>query len=195
MARRAEITRKTGETDITVVLDLDGSGVCDISTGVGFFDHMLNAFGRHGLFDLTVRATGDIEVDGHHTVEDIGIVLGEAFAQALGDKAGITRFGTSFVPMDESLIMASVDISGRGQAYCDLPIPAQKVGDFDTELAVEFFYAFARDAKLTLHVREIAGQNSHHIIEAAFKACGRAMRQACEMDSRVNGIPSTKGVL
>ncbi len=195
MARRADITRKTGETDITVVLDLDGSGVCDISTGVGFFDHMLNAFGRHGLFDLTVRATGDIEVDGHHTVEDIGIVLGEAFAQALGDKAGITRFGTSFVPMDESLIMASVDISGRGQAYCDLPIPAQKVGDFDTELAVEFFYAFARDAKLTLHVREIAGQNSHHIIEAAFKACGRAMRQACEMDSRVNGIPSTKGVL
>ena len=195
MARRAEITRKTGETDITVVLDLDGSGVCDISTGVGFFDHMLNAFGRHGLFDLTVKATGDIEVDGHHTVEDIGIVLGEAFAQALGDKAGITRFGTSFVPMDESLIMASVDISGRGQAYCDLPIPAQKVGDFDTELAVEFFYAFARDAKLTLHVREIAGQNSHHIIEAAFKACGRAMRQACEMDERVNGIPSTKGVL
>ncbi|MDO4841901.1 MAG: imidazoleglycerol-phosphate dehydratase HisB [Phoenicibacter congonensis] len=195
MARQAEITRKTGETDITVVLDLDGSGVCNISTGVGFFDHMLNAFGRHGLFDLTVKATGDIEVDGHHTVEDIGIVLGEAFAQALGDKAGITRFGTSFVPMDESLIMASVDISGRGQAYCDLPIPTQKVGDFDTELAVEFFYAFARDAKLTLHVREIAGQNSHHIIEAAFKACGRAMRQACEMDPRVNGIPSTKGVL
>jgi imidazoleglycerol-phosphate dehydratase len=195
MARRAEISRKTGETDITVVLDLDGSGVCDISTGVGFFDHMLNAFGRHGLFDLTVKATGDIEVDGHHTVEDIGIVLGEAFAQALEDKAGITRFGTSFVPMDESLIMASVDISGRGQAYCDLPIPAQKVGDFDTELAVEFFYAFARDAKLTLHVREIAGQNSHHIIEAAFKACGRAMREACEMDARVNGIPSTKGVL
>ena len=172
MARIAEVSRKTGETDIAVKLDLDGSGVCDISTGVPFFDHMLNAFGRHGLFDLTVHAQGDVEVDAHHTVEDVGIVLGEAFAQALGDKAGITRFADVTIPMDETL-----------------------VGDFDTELAVEFFYAFARDAKVTLHVRELAGANAHHIIEAAFKACGRALRRACEFDGRVQGVPSTKGSL
>ncbi len=195
MARCAEVSRKTGETDITVKLDLDGTGACDISTGVPFFDHMLNAFGRHGLFDLTVHAVGDVEVDAHHTVEDTGIVLGEAFAQALGNKAGIARFGTEHVPMDETLVMASVDISGRGQAYCDLPVPTERVGAFDTELAVEFFYAFARDAKLTLHVRELAGENSHHIIEAAFKAVGRSMRHACELDPRVKGIPSTKGSL
>ena len=195
MARTAEVTRKTGETDITIKLNLDGTGACDISTGVPFFDHMLNAFGRHGLFDLTVHAVGDVEVDAHHTVEDTGIVLGQAFAQALGDKAGITRFGTEHVPMDETLVMASVDISGRGQAYCELPVPTERVGSFDTELAVEFFYAFARDAQLTLHVRELAGANSHHIIEAAFKAVGRSMRHACELDPRVHGIPSTKGSL
>lgn len=195
MSRTAEVTRKTGETDIQIKLDLDGSGVCDIDTGVPFFDHMLNAFGRHGQFDLTVHAVGDVEVDAHHTVEDTGIVLGEAFCQALGDKAGITRFADSTIPMDETLVMAAVDISGRGQAYCDLPLPTECVGSFDTELAVEFFYAFARDAKLTLHVRELAGENSHHIIEAAFKATGRAMRFACEMDPRVKGVPSTKGTL
>lgn len=195
MTRTAEVTRKTGETDITIKLDLDGSGTCDIATGVPFFDHMLNAFGRHGLFDLTVHAAGDVEVDAHHTVEDAGIVLGEAFAQALGNKAGITRFASETIPMDETLVMAAVDISGRGQAYCDLPVPTERVGSFDTELAVEFFYAFARDAKLTLHVHELAGENSHHIIEAAFKAVGRAMRHACEMDPRVHGIPSTKGSL
>lgn len=195
MSRTAEVTRKTGETDIQIKLDLDGSGVCDIDTGVPFFDHMLNAFGRHGQFDLTVHAVGDVEVDAHHTVEDTGIVLGEAFCQALGDKAGITRFADSTIPMDETLVMAAVDISGRGQAYCDLPVPTERVGLFDTELAVEFFYAFARDAKLTLHVRELAGENSHHIIEAAFKATGRAMRFACEMDPRVKGVPSTKGTL
>ncbi len=195
MSRTAEVTRKTGETDIQIKLDLDGSGVCDIDTGVPFFDHMLNAFGRHGQFDLTVHAVGDVEVDAHHTVEDTGIVLGEAFCQALGDKAGITRFADSTIPMDETLVMAAVDISGRGQAYCDLPLPTERVGAFDTELAVEFFYAFARDAKLTLHVRELAGENSHHIIEAAFKATGRAMRFACEMDPRVKGVPSTKGTL
>ena len=195
MTRTAEVTRKTGETDITIKLDLDGSGTCDIATGVPFFDHMLNAFGRHGLFDLTVHAAGDVEVDAHHTVEDTGIVLGEAFAQALGNKAGITRFASETIPMDETLVMAAVDISGRGQAYCDLSVPTERVGSFDTELAVEFFYAFARDAKLTLHVRELAGENSHHIIEAAFKAVGRAMRHACEMDPRVHGIPSTKGSL
>lgn len=193
--RRAVVTRVTGETDITVELDLDGTGICSIDTGVPFFDHMLNAFGRHGLFDLTVRATGDIEVDAHHTVEDTGIVLGQAFTQALGDKAGITRFSDVCIPMDETLIQAAVDISGRGQAYCDLPIPTERVDSFDTELAVEFFYAFARDARVTLHVRELAGANSHHIIEAAFKAAGRAMRYACELDPRVNGVPSTKGSL
>ncbi|MHA7994073.1 imidazoleglycerol-phosphate dehydratase HisB [Collinsella sp. AF08-23] len=193
--RRAVVTRVTGETDITVELNLDGTGTCSIDTGVPFFDHMLNAFGRHGLFDLTVRATGDIEVDAHHTVEDTGIVLGQAFTQALGDKAGITRFSDVCIPMDETLVQAAVDISGRGQAYCDLPIPTERVGSFDTELAVEFFYAFARDARVTLHVRELAGANSHHIIEAAFKAAGRAMRYACELDPRVNGVPSTKGSL
>ncbi|EEA91269.1 imidazoleglycerol-phosphate dehydratase HisB [Collinsella stercoris] len=193
--RRAVVTRVTGETDITVELDLDGTGTCSIDTGVPFFDHMLNAFGRHGLFDLTVRATGDIEVDAHHTVEDTGIVLGQAFTQALGDKAGITRFSDVCIPMDETLVQAAVDISGRGQAYCDLPIPTERVGSFDTELAVEFFYALARDARVTLHVRELAGANSHHIIEAAFKAAGRAMRYACELDPRVNGVPSTKGSL
>lgn len=193
--RRTVVTRVTGETDITVELDLDGTGTCLIDTGVPFFDHMLNAFGRHGLFDLTVRATGDIDVDAHHTVEDTGIVLGQAFTQALGDKAGITRFSDVCIPMDETLVQAAVDISGRGQAYCDLPIPTERVGSFDTELAVEFFYAFARDARVTLHVRELAGANSHHIIEAAFKAAGRAMRYACELDPRVNGVPSTKGSL
>ena len=193
--RRAVVTRVTGETDITVELDLDGTGACLIDTGVPFFDHMLNAFGRHGLFDLTVRATGDIEVDAHHTVEDTGIVLGQAFTQALGDKAGITRFSDVCIPMDETLVQAAVDISGRGQAYCDLPIPTERVGSFDTELAVEFFYAFARDARVTLHVRELAGANSHHIIEAAFKAAGRAMRYACELDPRVSGVPSTQGSL
>ena len=195
MGRYVEVTRTTGETDITIKLDLDGSGTCDIDTGVPFFDHMLNAFGRHGLFDLTVHAVGDVEVDAHHTVEDTGIVLGLAFAQALGDKAGIARFADCAVAMDESLVMAAVDISGRGQAYCELPLPTERVGSFDTELAVEFFYAFARDAKLTLHVRELAGGNSHHIIEAAFKAVGRAMRFSCELDGRVTGVPSTKGLL
>lgn len=195
MARCAEVSRNTSETQITIALKLDGVGSCAVSTGVGFLDHMLNAFARHGLFDLKVQATGDLEVDAHHTTEDVGIVLGEAFFKALGDKAGIARFGSSIIPMDESLVMASVDISGRGQAYCDMPIPAPRVGDFDTELAVEFFYAFAREAKITLHVKELAGANSHHIIEAAFKACGRAMRQACEFDPRVKGIPSTKGAL
>lgn len=195
MGRSAEVARKTGETDIVVKLDLDGAGACDIATGVPFFDHMLNAFGRHGLFDLTVRAAGDVGVDAHHTVEDTGIVLGRAFCEALGDKAGIRRFADAAIAMDETLVQGAVDISGRGQAYCDLPVPTQKVGDFDTELAVEFFYAFARDARLTLHVRELAGENSHHIIEAAFKAVGRAMRFACELDPRVKGVPSTKGSL
>ncbi len=194
-ARTATVQRVTGETDITLTLTIDGTGACDITTGVPFFDHMLNAFGRHGLFDLKVEALGDTEVDAHHTVEDVGIVLGQAFAQALGTKQRIARFADVAVPMDETLVMAAVDISGRGQAYCDLPLPTERVGAFDTELAVEFFFAFARDAGVTLHVRELAGENSHHIIEAAFKAVGRAMRFACEVDSRVRGVPSTKGSL
>lgn len=195
MTRCATVPRKTGETDITIAIDLDGSGKVDVETGVGFFDHMLCAFGRHGLFDLTVRAAGDTQVDDHHTVEDVGIVLGQAVREALGDKAGITRFADVAIAMDESLVQAAIDVSGRGQAYVDLPVPTQKVGTFDTELAEEFFIAFARDAGLTLHVRELAGSNSHHIIEAAFKAFGRALCFACELDPRVIGVPSTKGSL
>ena len=195
MARSATVTRKTGETDITVTLDLDGTGACDISTGVGFFDHMLSALGRHSLCDLTVHATGDTWVDDHHTVEDVGIVLGQALAQALGDKSGITRFSDVTVPMDEALVLAAIDVSGRGELYWDVPIAAQKVGTFDTELGHEFFQGFARDAGSTLHVREIAGENAHHILECAFKAVARAIRGAVEIDPRVQGVPSTKGSL
>lgn len=195
MARSATVTRKTGETDITVTLDLDGTGACDISTGVGFFDHMLSALGRHSLCDLTVHATGDTWVDDHHTVEDVGIVLGQALAQALGDKSGITRFSDVTVLMDEALVLAAIDVSGRGELYWDVPIAAQKVGTFDTELGHEFFQGFARDAGITLHVREIAGENAHHILECAFKAVARAVRAAVEIDPRVHGVPSTKGSL
>ena len=195
MARLATVTRKTGETDITVTLDLDGTGACDISTGVGFFDHMLSALGRHSLCDLAVHATGDTWVDDHHTVEDVGIVLGQALAQALGDKSGITRFSDVTVPMDEALVLAAIDVSGRGELYWDVPIAAQKVGTFDTELGHEFFQGFARDAGITLHVREIAGENAHHILECAFKAVARAIRAAVEIDPRVHGVPSTKGSL
>ena len=195
MARSATVTRKTGETDITVTLDLDGTGACDISTGVGFFDHMLSALGRHSLCDLMVHATGDTWVDDHHTVEDVGIVLGQALAQALGDKSGITRFSDVTVPMDEALVLAAIDVSGRGELYWDVPIAAQKVGTFDTELGHEFFQGFARDAGITLHVREIAGENAHHILECAFKAVARAIRGAVEIDPRVQGVPSTKGSL
>lgn len=195
MARSATVTRKTGETDITVTLDLDGTGACDISTGVGFFDHMLSALGRHSLCDLTVHATGDTWVDDHHTVEDVGIVLGQALAQALGDKSGITRFSDVTAPMDEALVLAAIDVSGRGELYWDVPIAAQKVGTFDTELGHEFFQGFARDAGITLHVREIAGENAHHILECAFKAVARAIRGTVEIDPRVQGVPSTKGSL
>lgn len=195
MTRRATVSRKTGETDITLAIDLDGTGCVDVETGVGFLDHMLSALGRHGLFDLTVRATGDTYVDDHHTVEDVGIVLGQAVREALGDKRGISRFADACIAMDEALVQAAIDVSGRGQAYVELPLPTQKVGTFDTELAEEFFIAFARDAALTLHVRELAGANSHHIIEAAFKALGRSLRFAAELDPRVTGVPSTKGSL
>lgn len=195
MPRSATIHRATAETDITLTIDLDGCGAASVSTGVGFLDHMLCAFARHGLFDLTVSATGDTQVDDHHTVEDVGIVLGQAVRQALGDKRGIGRFSDVCIAMDEALVQAAIDISGRGAAYVDLPLPTQKVGTFDCELAEEFFIGFARDASLTLHVHELAGGNSHHIIEAAFKALGRALRFAVELDGRVTGVPSTKGSL
>ncbi|ADK68404.1 imidazoleglycerol-phosphate dehydratase [Olsenella uli DSM 7084] len=195
MNRRATITRKTGETDVMVTLDLDGSGKVDVETGVGFFDHMLNAFGRHALVDLTVRAKGDTWVDDHHTVEDVGIVMGRAIAQALGDRSGITRFSDACVPMDEALVLAAVDISGRGELFWDVPIAAEKVGSFDTELGHEFFAGLARDAGITLHLRRMAGENAHHVLECTFKAAARALRLACGPDPRVSGVPSTKGSL
>lgn len=195
MNRRATITRKTGETDVMVTLDLDGSGKVDVETGVGFFDHMLNAFGRHALVDLTVRAKGDTWVDDHHTVEDVGIVMGRAIAQALGDRSGITRFSDACVPMDEVLVLAAVDISGRGELFWDVPIAAEKVGSFDTELGHEFFAGLARDAGITLHLRRMAGENAHHVLECTFKAAARALRLACGPDPRVSGVPSTKGSL
>ncbi len=195
MSRTAEISRTTGETQVTVAVDLDGSGVTTVSTGVPFFDHMLDAMGRHATFDLTVEASGDIAVDAHHTVEDVGIVLGQAIAQALGDKAGITRFGSSVLPMDEALVLSAVDVSGRGQLHYAVELPIEIIGTFDTTLAKEFFVALATNAGITLHVRSLAGENSHHIIEGAFKAVARALRQAVAFDERIAGVPSTKGSL
>lgn len=194
--RVARICRTTKETDIDLSLDLDGAGTTDVETGIGFFDHMLTAFGRHGLFDLSVTAKGDLEVDGHHTVEDVGIVMGQAFAQALGDKRGIRRFGDIVLPMDEALIQAAVDISGRGALFWDAQVPPVMVGAFDATLAKEFFIAFAANAGVTLHIRQLAGENTHHVIEGMFKATARAMRQACEPDPRAgDALPSTKGLL
>lgn len=195
MSRTATVKRRTGETDILVVLDLDGSGTCDIDTGVGFFDHMLTALSRHSLIDLTVQCKGDTWVDDHHTVEDVGIAMGQALRTALGDKAGIRRFGDVCVPLDEALVLAAIDISGRGELFWDVPIGPEKVGTFDTELGHEFFAGFARDAGITLHLRELCGENAHHILEATFKACARALRAAVESDPRVTDVPSTKGVL
>ena len=196
MTRKSEVKRTTKETDIAISIDLDGEGRTDIETGIGFFDHMLDAFGRHGLYDLNVRAKGDLHVDGHHTVEDVGIVLGQAFAQALGDKRGIVRYGDIALPMDEALVLAAVDISGRGALFWDMQIPYQMVGGFDSTLAKEFFIAFAANAGLTLHLRQLAGENVHHIIEAAFKAVGRALREAVGVDPRAaDSLPSTKGAL
>lgn len=194
--RRAELTRTTKETDISLSLCIDGTGSINVDTGVAFFDHMLDALGRHGLFDLEVRAQGDLDVDAHHTVEDVGIVLGKAFAQAMADKRGIARFATQILPMDESLILVSIDISGRGQLHWDVDIPLCTLGTFDTSLVKEFFIAFATQAQITLHVRMLAGENAHHIIEACFKALGRAMRSALEIDARAADLlPSTKGAL
>ena len=194
--RVAELTRTTKETVIALSLNIDGTGVSSIDTGVPFFDHMLEAFGRHGLFDLTIKAKGDLEVDAHHTVEDVGIVLGQAFAEAMGEKRGIARFGSQMLPMDETLVLAALDISGRGQLHWDVEVPLCLLGSFDSSLAKEFFIAFATNAGVTLHVRMLTGENAHHIVEACFKAVGRAMRAALELDARVGSeLPSTKGLL
>lgn len=195
MSRTAEITRTTGETDITLRIDLDGDGSVSVSTGVSFFDHMLDALGRHMRVSLGVEATGDLAVDAHHTVEDVGICLGSAVAQALGDKRGIRRFGSAAVPMDEALVLAAVDISGRGQLHYAVDVPIEIIGTFDTTLAKEFLVAFASNAGITLHVRQLAGENAHHIIEAAFKAVARALYEAISLDPRVADVPSTKGSL
>lgn len=195
MTRTAKVVRATSETDIGLSVDLDGTGVADVETGVGFFDHMLDALARHSLVDLTVRVKGDTEVDDHHTVEDTGIALGQALREALGDKRGVRRFGSVMVPLDEALVMAAVDLSGRGELYWDVPIGPSKVGTFDTELAKEFFVGLAREAGVTLHLRLVTGENAHHIIEATFKAAARALREAVEDDPRVDGVPSTKGSL
>ena len=195
MTRSATVFRETGETKITVSLDLDGGADINAATGVGFFDHMLSAFGRHGLLSLHVDAEGDLEVDAHHTVEDTGIVIGQALAKAMGDKAGITRFSQVAMVMDEALVLCALDVSGRGGAYWDVPIVPEQVGRFDTELGQEFFVALAREAGISLHVRKLAGENAHHILEACFKGVGRALRLALEPDPRVEGIPSTKGSL
>ena len=194
--RMASVTRKTAETDISLELNLDGAGHSTIDSGAGFLDHMLTLFAKHAGYDLTVSCKGDVEVDYHHTAEDIGIALGKAFYDALGDKRGIARYGDIILPMDETLIMVAVDISGRDYAAIGLEIPTAKVGDFDTELCEEFWLAFVREAKLTLHVRQLAGKNSHHIIEGTFKAVARALGKATAVDEkRKDEIPSTKGVL
>ncbi|MBR2342867.1 MAG: imidazoleglycerol-phosphate dehydratase HisB [Clostridia bacterium] len=194
--RVAEINRKTAETDIQLKINLDGRGIADVSSGSPFLDHMLTLFARHGGFDLTLRCAGDMEVDAHHTTEDIGICLGKAFLSALGDRVGITRYADTTLPMDEALILSAVDISGRGYYADEFNIMRERVGEFDTELVSEFFAAFARCAELTLHVRQLAGRNAHHIIEGAFKSVARSLRAAVALDTRFSdSIPSTKGVI
>ena len=194
--RTAEITRKTEETDIYLYLDLDGRGDAAIDSGVGFLDHMLTLFARHGSFDLTVRCKGDTRVDDHHSAEDIAIALGCAFCEALGEKRGIRRYGDIILPMDEALILTAADISGRGMFCSSLEIPSQKVGTFDTELVEEFWQGFARNAGITLHMRQLAGRNSHHIIEGCFKSAARCLKEAVSIDAKdPDRIPSTKGVL
>ena len=192
--RAAEIMRKTAETDIILKLNLDGSGKSDIATGCGFLDHMLTLFAAHGKFDLSVTCNGDTKVDDHHSVEDIGICLGQAFQKALGDKRGITRYGSFLLPMDEALILTAVDISGRSCLCYELDIPTEKIGTFDTELVEEFFFAFTRNCPMSLHIRQLAGKNSHHIVEGCFKSFARSMKSAVALDGS-NAIPSTKGVL
>ena len=194
--RTANIERKTAETDIKLSLNLDGSGKSNIDTGCGFLDHCLTLFAKHASFDLDVKCIGDINVDYHHTTEDIGICLGDAFSKAIGDMRGICRYGNMILPMDETLILAAIDISGRSYLCYNLDIPASKVGDFDTELTSEFFLAFVRKANITLHLKQLDGKNSHHIIEGTFKAFARALSMACKIDeTKKDEIPSTKGVL
>ncbi len=194
--RTSEIIRRTAETDIRLTLDLDGTGAGEIDTGCGFLNHMLTLFKKHGRFDLTVKCVGDTDVDDHHTVEDIGICLGSAFAEALGDMGGINRYGSAILPMDEALILSAVDISGRDTLVYALDVPTEKIGTFDTELVKEFWLGFVRKANVTLHIRQLSGENSHHIVEGAFKSVARSLRQAVAIDPSLNGeIPSTKGVL
>jgi len=195
MPRKATVKRKTKETDITVTLDLDGSGKSDISTGIGFLDHMLEAFSKHSMIDLAVSAKGDLHIDGHHTTEDVGITMGEALSEALGDKAGITRFGFAMVPLDEALSRAVVDVSGRAHLEWRVNFSRDKLGDMDTELFKEWFAGLAGSAGLTVHVENLYGANNHHIIESCFKSFARALRQAVELDPRQTGVPSTKGKL
>lgn len=195
MGRNNKVERKTKETDISIELSIDGKGKSDIDTGIGFFDHMLVSFTAHGRFDCCIRAKGDLQVDFHHTVEDTGIVLGKVFDGALGERKNINRFGTSFVPMDESLVMASVDISGRPYIIFDCPFQTDKIGEMDTELFIEFFRAFAFNAGITLHIKLIHGSNSHHIAEAVFKAVARALMEACKIDTSIGGFLSTKGTI
>jgi len=193
--RSATITRKTAETTVSVTLNLDGSGQAELGLDVPFLEHMLELFARHGFFDLESTAHGDLAVDAHHTVEDLGLVLGEAFGEALGDRAGIRRYGASLLPMDETLVLVAADLSGRPYLGLDLPLPAARLGNFESELVEEFLRAFANKARLTLHVRLLAGKNTHHIIEAVFKGLGRALDEATSREPRLTGVPSTKGVL
>ena len=194
--RTAQINRKTAETDISLTLNIDGRGECSVSSGCGFLDHMITLFAKHGRFDINLTCNGDMYVDAHHTVEDTGIALGKAFSRALSDKKGIVRYGNMIMPMDEALILSAVDCSGRSHLSFDAQMPSQKVGDFDTELAEEFFLAFVRNAECTLHIRLLDGKNSHHIIEGMFKSCARSFKQAVAIDSDfADEIPSTKGVL
>ncbi len=195
MIRKASLKRKTYETDISMELNIDGEGKSSISTGIGFFDHMLNLFARHGLMDLTVEAKGDLEVDAHHTVEDVGIVLGQLIKEALGDKKSIKRYGTSYVPMDESLVLVSLDLSGRPFLVFDVNFTCEMTGTMETELFEEFFRAVSHNAGMTLHIKLLHGSNSHHIAEAVFKAFGRALDEAIKIDERIKGIMSTKGTL
>ncbi len=195
MARTASIERKTAETDIRLQLDLDGTGQADVLTGVGFLDHMLTLFAKHGVVDLSVRAEGDLHVDQHHTVEDVGICLGQALKQALGDKAGIRRYGHFTLPMEEALATVAIDLSGRFALVYRADFPSAKIGDFDSELVEDFWQAFAANALCNLHILVHYGRNSHHISEAIFKAAARALRMAIEADPRMNGVPSTKGTL
>lgn len=195
MERRVEIIRNTAETEIILSLNLDGSGKSNVSTGIGFFNHMLESFAKHGFFDLDLTVDGDLYVDTHHTIEDTGIVLGQAIREAVGDKKGIVRYGTKILPMDEALILCSLDLSGRPYYVQDVTLPAERIGDFETEMFHEFFYAVSYSAAMNLHIRQISGSNSHHIVEGAFKAFAKALDEAVSFDKRIDGVLSAKGAL